>query len=107
MLMALDAYLGPTPEIAILGSGNRAETREVLADLNRRFLPNKVVAVRADGRSTGAGSPALCGIFEGKAPFAPGPTVFVCEDFACQSPVSGKEAAVAKFAALEADAEAR
>jgi uncharacterized protein YyaL (SSP411 family) len=105
MLMALDAYLGPTPEIAILGSENRAETGEVVRDLNRRFLPNKVVALREEGSSAGNGSPALSKIFQGKAPLPPGPTVFVCEDFACQSPVSGKDAALAKFAELEGGAQ--
>ncbi len=107
MLLALDTSLGPTPQIVILGSDDRAATSEVLADLHRRYLPNKVVAFRGgtssdEGRSdSDAGrSEALSAIFEGKTPVPPGPTVYVCRDFACRAPVLGKEAALAAFASL-------
>jgi uncharacterized protein YyaL (SSP411 family) len=100
MLMALDTYLGPTPEIVILGDGMRAASEQVLADLNHRFLPNKVVAYR-DAEVTAAGrSDELSGIFEGKEPIPPGPTLFVCENFTCQEPVSGQKAAMEAVAGL-------
>lgn len=100
MLLALDTYLGPTPEIVILGNIDQAVTAETLADLRRRYLPRKVVACRGTSQTAERKSPALAALFEGRSPQPPGPTVFVCENFACQAPVSGKNAALAVWSTL-------
>jgi uncharacterized protein len=92
MLLALDMQLGPTPELVILGDDD--DTRAVLAALHSRFWPNKVVAKRP-GKGE---SPALAGIFAGKTSGkskSAGPTLYVCENFACQEPVQGKKAILA------------
>jgi len=98
MLQALDMYLGPTHEIVVVGDPQNEETKAVLADLCGRFVPNKVVALRdaAAGRKHSA---ALDPLFAGKQG-GDGPMVYVCENFACQSPVIGREAIVAKWAEL-------
>ncbi len=90
MLLALDMYLGPTPEIVIVADPAQPATRQILADLTRRYWPNKIIALRAPG--TAERHAVLDPLFAGKT--APGgePTVFVCENFACQAPVSGVEA---------------
>ena len=43
MLLAVDLYLGPTYELVFAGDEG-AESQAVLADLQRRFLPHKVLA---------------------------------------------------------------
>jgi len=89
LLLALDMHLGPTPEIVLLGNGDHAAATERLDELFRGFLPSRIVAFR---EPSGSGrSPALDGIFADKGPLAPGPTLFLCERFTCQSPVSGAE----------------
>ncbi|MEN6494987.1 MAG: thioredoxin domain-containing protein [Thermoguttaceae bacterium] len=100
LLLALDLDLGPAPEIVILGSEDRATNAEVLAELRRRFLPNAIAAFRAAEVPRDGLSPALSGIFAGKTPAQHGPTVFVCQNFSCQAPVAGKEAALATIADL-------
>ena len=65
-----------------------------MAALPRRFLPNKVLAYRDPATPAARTPPALSGIFGGKTPLPPGPTVYVCQDFVCQVPVSGREAAL-------------
>ncbi len=103
MLLALDLVLGPTPEIVILGDPQRADTAAALADLRHRFVPNKIVACRrAD--PVASGSPALSPLFAGKELHGPEPAVFICEQFACQAPLFGKEAAIAAWARLARDA---
>ena len=72
----------------------------MLTELHRRYLPNKVVAYRDPQAATADRSPALAGIFAGKSPLSPGPTVFVCENFACQAPVAGRQAALAVIAEM-------
>jgi uncharacterized protein YyaL (SSP411 family) len=91
MLLALDFDLGPTAEIVLFGSEDRQATADTLAFLGREFVPNKVVAFRDERLASAPRSPALSAIFAGKQPLPPGPTLFVCEHFSCQSPVTGGE----------------
>jgi uncharacterized protein YyaL (SSP411 family) len=100
MLLALDSYLGPMPELVILGSDDRAATAEVLRAVHRHYLPNKVVAFRPSPGPDGHRAKALDAAFQGKQPIPPGPTLYVCEHLTCQAPVSGKEAALAAVASL-------
>jgi len=104
LLLALDTLLGPTPEIVLLGSDDRDATGQVLADLRRRFLPNKVVAFRPAGAAADV-SPSLASVFRGKTPLPPGPTMFVCRNFACEAPIAGEEAVRAAIAQLAGSAE--
>ncbi len=94
MLLALDVRLGPAPEIVLLGSADA--TRATLAELHRRFVPNKLLACR-QGNGQAVRSPHLGPLFEGKRTAGAEPTVFVCEDFTCARPVAGGEAAVAAW----------
>jgi uncharacterized protein len=86
-LLALDLHLGPTFELVIAG-----ESPEVLADLRRRFFPNKVLAAPMPD------TPSLLEpLLAGKAPLGGEPTLFACEGFACQVPAKGAEAIAAKL----------
>jgi uncharacterized protein YyaL (SSP411 family) len=89
MLIALDFLLGPTPELVLVGGDEQAA--EVLSSLHRRYLPNRVLA----GRPAAQQSAVLDELFAGKASSRAGPTLYVCENFACQEPIVGKEAALA------------
>ncbi|MBI3466415.1 MAG: thioredoxin domain-containing protein [Planctomycetes bacterium] len=100
MLLALDMYLGPTPEIVILGSTDQPDMVEVLSNLRRRYVPRKVIACRSVSQPPERQSRALSALFEGKSPLPPEPTVFICQNFTCQAPVSGKEAALAAWSKL-------
>ncbi len=95
MLAALDFYLGPTPEIVLLAETS-SDLTATLADLRRRFIPNRVVAacVCAGGENHSA---ALATIFAGKTPQQPPPTAYICENFSCQAPISGHDAVVAAW----------
>ena len=89
LLLALDFGLGPTPEIVIVGDPASPDTERAIKDLRRRFVPNKVVACRAQPDQ---GSAALAALFAGKSPGAIAPSVYVCQNFTCQAPVAGLEA---------------
>lgn len=90
MLIAADMLVGPTPEIAIVGDPGRGDTAAALSDLRRCYLPNRVLACRVSGHQ--GGSPHLAALFQGKSHGGEEPTVYVCENFACQAPVSGRTA---------------
>ncbi len=101
MLLALDFYLGPTPEIVVLGDAKNSDTKAVLADLRHRFLPNRVLAVCPTGSvpEERHRSLALDPLFAGKTASVL-PTVFICENFTCAAPIVGKVAILAKWQKL-------
>jgi uncharacterized protein YyaL (SSP411 family) len=90
MLSALDFYLGPVDEIAIVGDPEVSDTRETLRLLRQAFRPCQVLAFKP----AGADEPSATGpvpLLTGKT--AQGAvTVYVCRDFACQAPLVGLEA---------------
>jgi uncharacterized protein YyaL (SSP411 family) len=85
-LCALDLYLGPVREIAIVGDP-AAEATRALADevTTRRYVPNHVLAVAGPRDQASRSEVAL--LLE--RPQRDGrPTAFVCERFTCKLPVT-------------------
>jgi uncharacterized protein YyaL (SSP411 family) len=90
MLIATDMAIGPVHEFVVVGDEGDPATLAAITDLQKRYLPNGVVAFRPS-LSTGR-SPHLDPLFEGKMARGPGPALYICENFACQTPVSGVSA---------------
>jgi uncharacterized protein YyaL (SSP411 family) len=89
MLVALDFYLGPVQEFAIVGDPAAEETKRVLRAIRRGFRPNAVVALRTP--TTDAKTEELIPLLAGKV--AKGAvTTYICEHFACQAPLVGAKA---------------
>jgi hypothetical protein len=101
LLIALDMFLGPMPEIALLGDREEGATQEAIGQLHGTYIPSRVVACR-DLTADAYRSPHLDPMFEGKSPGDSEPTLFICEDFACQAPVSGLEAVQQRLRELAA-----
>ena len=97
LLVALDMYLGPMPEIVIFGDPATSDTNQALQALRGRYLPNRVIACRATEDS---GSVTLSPLFQGKQSSSTGPTVYVCQDFTCQAPVTGADEIAAAWEQL-------
>jgi uncharacterized protein YyaL (SSP411 family) len=92
LLIALDMYFGPTYEIVIIGDPAAPATHTVLGAVRHRFIPNKVLACR--GGAAGPATAALDPLFAGKTGQPGEPTVYICENFACQAPRLGVAAAL-------------
>ncbi len=88
-LSALDLSLGPTREVAIIGSMDDPAAR-ALADevLTVRFLPNTVVAIAAPDDEEAIEAVAL---LRDRPQVNGSPTAYVCERFACRLPVTQRE----------------
>jgi uncharacterized protein YyaL (SSP411 family) len=78
MLIALDFYLGPVKEIAVVGD----DTAESLGVIRRSFGPNRVIA----------SPPADIPLLKDKPAVGGATTVYVCENYACQAPLVGIDA---------------
>jgi uncharacterized protein len=83
LLQAVDFYLSPVREVAIVGP----EPRELLAVVRGQYRPHVVLAA-------GAGVPLL----EGREPVDGRAAAYVCEHFACQAPVTKAEELAAALA---------
>ncbi|MEM7313255.1 MAG: thioredoxin domain-containing protein [Planctomycetota bacterium] len=101
LLIALDMQTGPFPEVVLVGERDEKATQDSLDAFWKRYIPNRVIALREEAERDD-GSHFLDAIFLGRKPLYGTPAVYVCEKFACQSPVSGKEATIAKWSELVA-----
>ncbi|MEK6236054.1 MAG: thioredoxin domain-containing protein, partial [Planctomycetales bacterium] len=110
MLCATDFLLGPTRELVLLGDPADPAVIETLAAIRSRFLPNTQVALRdpaaTNSDSASATSTHLDRLFHGKQPGAESPTLFICENFACQAPAVGKQAVLDAIKNLDVPANA-
>ena len=89
MLMALDFYLGPVREFAVVGEPGTAEVRRVVGAINATFRPRKVVGLR----------PVVGSVREDWLPLLAGKhtppgqvSTYICENFTCAAPLLGAEA---------------
>jgi uncharacterized protein YyaL (SSP411 family) len=97
LLVALDFSLSKPRQIVIAGKRDAKDTRALLAEVHRHFLPNKILLL-ADG---GDGQKFLEEKLEALSAMKPvdnKPTAYVCENFACQAPLN-EVAALAKLLA--------
>ena len=85
MLGALDFHLSTPKEIVIVGEPNDAATRELLREVWGRYLPNKIVAQTREGDEAAA---AIVPLLRGRTLIGGRATAYVCENYACQRPVS-------------------
>src|SRR5438874_5635244 len=91
LLVALDFSLSKPRQIVIAGQAGNERTRELLKEVHRHFLPNKILILADDGtgqkffseknEAIGAMSPV-----DGK------PAAYVCENFTCKAPVTDPKA---------------
>jgi uncharacterized protein YyaL (SSP411 family) len=91
MLVALDLILSRPRQIVVAGKRDSKETRALLEEVHRHFLPNKILLL-ADG---GAGQQYLEKKLEALRDMKPvdgKPAVYVCENFTCQAPVTDSKA---------------
>ena len=87
VLVALDFSLSKPRQIVIAGKPDAPETKALLAEVHRHFLPNKILLLAdgADGQKyLGEKNEALRSmlVLNGK------PAAYVCENFTCKAPVT-------------------
>jgi uncharacterized protein YyaL (SSP411 family) len=91
MLVALDFSSSKPRQIVIAGNKDAPETKALLTEVRRHFLP-KTILLLADGgegqKYLGERNEAIraMSMVEGK------PAAYVCENFTCKAPVTGAKA---------------
>jgi hypothetical protein len=84
-LCALDFYLSQTKQIAIIGDIDNPAALDLLRTLCTTWLPNKVIAAYDPSDRTSV--PELK-LFENREMINNQPTVYLCEHYTCQAPVT-------------------
>ena len=95
LLAALDFSTSGTREVAVIGDPEAADTKALLDVVYSRYLPNKVVAGRAEDDAESSGLIPLLAqrpTRDGRA------TAYVCEGYACQAPTTDPEQLVLQLA---------
>jgi hypothetical protein len=85
VLCAMDFHLSTPKEIVILGQPDAQDTKELLRTVWSTYLPNKVV-VLSDGKDKRAQE--LIPLLQDKTMIDGKATAYVCENYACQQPVT-------------------
>jgi uncharacterized protein YyaL (SSP411 family) len=90
LLRAVDFYLAPVREVAIVGPD--AEADAFVAVVRSEFRPHLVLA-GGEGAPTAGGSEPLAAVplLEGREPVDGHAAAYVCEHFVCKAPVSKPE----------------
>ena len=86
-LCALDFYLSRPKEIVIVGERGDTSTQALLAEVYRRYVPNKVLIGKGPKDAALADLP----LAEAREMINDRPTAYVCENYECQLPVNGVE----------------
>jgi uncharacterized protein YyaL (SSP411 family) len=83
MLSALDFYLGPTRQIAIVGAKGDPQTQRFLEAIRARFLPNKIIALGEPDDAE-----PLIPLLRGKSLVNGAPAVYLCQNYSCRAPIT-------------------
>jgi uncharacterized protein YyaL (SSP411 family) len=86
MLCVLDFYLQGAKEIVIVGNLAESGVKDLIAQVNATYLPNKVLQLARPGTALAAISPLL----QGKSQVDGKPTAYVCQNFTCSPPVTSR-----------------
>lgn len=86
-LAALDFMIGPGKEIVVAGNPDNVITQEILGTIQKRFLPNKIILLKHPG-VPGKRLVVLSSFVEALTPLDNKPTVYVCEQYACKTPIT-------------------
>lgn len=90
LLMALDFALGPSQEIVVAAEPEDSGVKPMLQEIFRPFIPNKVVAFHPSGKGAEA-IERLAPYLKEQKPLEGKPTVYVCQNYACNLPVTNPE----------------
>jgi uncharacterized protein len=98
MLSALDFYLGPVDEFALVAGMDSMENEgdppelKALRLIHQGFRPNKVIAWKPNWRRVAADLDTLFPWLVGKESPKGIITTYICRDYVCQEPLEGLEA---------------
>ncbi|SEN51361.1 thioredoxin domain-containing protein [Lihuaxuella thermophila] len=90
-LLAMQFALGPSKEIVIVGEPNDVSTKEMIRVVQRAYLPDAVIAMVPQGDDVNTMKFWIPDADEKAAGTDSKATVYLCENYACQAPITDVE----------------
>jgi len=90
LLSGVDFALRPSFEIVIVGEKDNPVTKEMINEINKKYIPNKVVLLKSDEKDT-EGISLFAPFTKGQEKLNGKTTVFVCRNYVCNLPVTESE----------------
>jgi uncharacterized protein YyaL (SSP411 family) len=90
LLIAADLLIGPRTEYVLCAGDDPAEFAAALATVRRKFRPNVTLATRIQEDAHRCA--ALDELFAGRISQQGQTALYICQNFACQSPLVGVDA---------------
>ncbi len=87
MMAAVNFYLDKPKQILIAGQRNSPDTRAILREVHKRFIPNKIL-VLADGGPAHQRLNASLEILDSLRQVDGKATAYICEDYVCKLPTN-------------------
>jgi len=84
-LTALDFFIGPAYEIAIVAGSNPEETKDMLRAIRKRFLPNKVMLLKKARQKK---LEEVAEFTKDMKTIDDKTTVYICRNFVCNKPMT-------------------
>lgn len=91
MLVALDLSLANPRQIVIAGDRESAETKMLLTEVHRHFVPNKILLLAEGGEGQSYLEEKLEAL-RGMRPVNGEAAAYICENFTCKAPVTDPKA---------------
>ena len=88
MLSAFDYLLGPSKEIVIAGDQNDPNTQAMFSEINKHFIPNKVVCFHPTDGQQAKDIEALAPFVKGQNMLNGKTTAYVCQNYHCKFPTN-------------------
>jgi uncharacterized protein YyaL (SSP411 family) len=89
-LMALDFTVGAPAEIVLAGNPDKQDMKDMIRVLQRKFMPNAIYMLNQNGEA-GEAARKLIPLLHDKTMLGGKATAYICENFACHSPVTELE----------------
>ncbi|MCQ9207160.1 MAG: thioredoxin domain-containing protein [Omnitrophica bacterium] len=90
-LIALDFALGPSKEIIIAGKRKSKDTKKMIRELYKPFIPNKVVAFRPAMEEEAKEASSVIKFLYNQAPLNGKATAYVCKNYVCNFPTTNPQ----------------
>jgi uncharacterized protein YyaL (SSP411 family) len=91
LLMNVDSLIHSPKEIAIVGGKDAEDTQTLLREIHTRFIPHRIIALLDPRSKDAAEIAAKIPLLSGRTSIKGRATAYVCENFACQLPVTSPE----------------
>lgn len=101
LILALDFIVHPAKEIAIAGTKDSEDIRELMNAVHSHFIPNRIIAFIDPDRDNSEDLMKKIPLLSARTKIGGQAAAYVCENYACQLPVTTPEALLRQLGVMK------